>query len=499
MARRSAYPSFAVRSGLLLGSAVLAGVILASAGAFSFALFTDTAQIQNSAFTTDTLNAPTGLTAGGGASITLNWTATTDTYASGHRVFRGTAAGGPYTAIADVTPRTTTTYIDNPTSGTYYYVLRAFFQNWESVNSNEASATGGSDQSTGYHGPSAQAAVTTGSGDNNGFQSNPTYAFSDSAFAADDINSGTGTSTSCADAGKDRHQYYNYSFGIPTGSTINGIQVRLDANVDSTVGSPFMCVELSWDGGASWTAVKTTATLGIAPATFTLGSSSDTWGRIWAAADFSDATFRLRITNVASDNTRDFGLDWAAVQLTYAPPAALVYTGFSSCTAQAAVTSGSGDNNGFQTGAMDACTNDGVFALDTNSGTSSTSTCSDATKDRHLFYNYNFSVTSGSTISGLEVRLDNMVDDTSGTDPAMCLELSWDGGTNWTVANATGILSTFENTLFLGSPTDTWGRTWSATDFSNANFRLRVTNIALTPQRDFSLDWVGVQVAYDPP
>jgi hypothetical protein len=42
-----------------------------------------------------------------------------------------------------VTPRTTTTYTDNPADGIYYYVARAFHQNWESVNGNEASATVG--------------------------------------------------------------------------------------------------------------------------------------------------------------------------------------------------------------------------------------------------------------------------------------------------------------------------------------------------------------------
>ena len=104
----------------------------------ALAFFTDTFANGANTFTADTLDPPAGLAASGGASITLNWTATVDTYASGHRVLRGTATGGPYTQIAEVTPRTTTTYTDNPASGTYYYVLRAFYQNWESGNSNEA-------------------------------------------------------------------------------------------------------------------------------------------------------------------------------------------------------------------------------------------------------------------------------------------------------------------------------------------------------------------------
>lgn len=122
--------------GALMAAALTAGVALAR--------FTDTLSVPANTFATDTLDPPTGPTASGGTSIVLTWTATTDTYASGHRVLRGTTAGGPYTQIAEVTPRTTTTYTDNPAAGTYFYVVRAFYQNWESVNSNEASATIGS-------------------------------------------------------------------------------------------------------------------------------------------------------------------------------------------------------------------------------------------------------------------------------------------------------------------------------------------------------------------
>lgn len=125
---------------LALGAAVLASAAAVMGG--GMALFTDSAAIGGNTVTTDTLDPPTGLSATGCASIALNWTATADTYASGHRVLRGTATGGPYAQIAEVTPRTTTTYTDSPAAGTYFYVLRSFFQSWESANSNETSASG---------------------------------------------------------------------------------------------------------------------------------------------------------------------------------------------------------------------------------------------------------------------------------------------------------------------------------------------------------------------
>jgi hypothetical protein len=123
----------------LLGG--LAAVLAGQLAPASFARLTDSAAITGNTFTTDTLAPATSLGATGGASIDLSWTATSDTYATGHRVYRSTSAGGSYSQIADVTPRTTTTYIDSPASGTYYYVVRAYYQNWESVDSNETSAT----------------------------------------------------------------------------------------------------------------------------------------------------------------------------------------------------------------------------------------------------------------------------------------------------------------------------------------------------------------------
>jgi len=125
----------------------------------ALARFTRTASVPANTFTTDTLDPPTGLTASGGASITLSWTASADAYASGHRVFRGTSSGGPYTQIAQVTPRTTTSYVDSPTPGTYYYVVRAYYQSWESANGNEASA---SIAGITFRGPASAASAPSG-------------------------------------------------------------------------------------------------------------------------------------------------------------------------------------------------------------------------------------------------------------------------------------------------------------------------------------------------
>lgn len=156
-------------------------------------------------------------------------------------------------------------------------------------------------------------------GDNNGYESVPANAYTSNSLYAVDTNSGTSTSTSCGNTGKDRHIFSNYAIAVPASATVLGIEVRADARADSTLNSPFICIELSGDGGATWTAAKTTATLGTTRQTFTLGSTADTWGSAWTSTNLNNTNFRVRITNVSSSTARDFSLDWLAVRVTYRP------------------------------------------------------------------------------------------------------------------------------------------------------------------------------------
>ena len=80
---------------------------------------------------------------------------------------------------------------------------------------------------TGLRSPTANAANS--GGDGNGFESSPANAHTDDALSAVDNNSGTGSSTSCTSTSKDKHRFFNYGLTFPTGVSIRGIEVRLDA------------------------------------------------------------------------------------------------------------------------------------------------------------------------------------------------------------------------------------------------------------------------------
>lgn len=117
---------------------------------FSVALATDTETVA-STITADTLNPPTNLQCTGLPSCTvtfltkptLTWTATPDTYATGHEVWRSTTSGSGYALVATVTPRTTATWTDTTVAPltTYYYVVRAVANSWTSTFSNQVQAT----------------------------------------------------------------------------------------------------------------------------------------------------------------------------------------------------------------------------------------------------------------------------------------------------------------------------------------------------------------------
>jgi len=184
---------------------------------------------------------------------------------------------------------------------------------------------GGNETVTRQFSPSADAAVTSGAGDNDGFETTPANAYDDGTGYAVDATSGLPENSVATDIGTDKHNYYNYglSNAMPPGASITGITVRADIAVDDTKDEPFTAIRLSWDGGASWTAVKPFTLTGIAETTYTYGGIADNWGHAWSTSDLSDANFRVQVINgdtKAIKDDREFSLDWIPVSVTFTAP-----------------------------------------------------------------------------------------------------------------------------------------------------------------------------------
>jgi hypothetical protein len=133
-----------MRRRLSVGRVVLAGLaffaLLGMAGGVTFAAFSAATANSGNTFSAATLQAPSTLAVAWNPSVSLSWTASSSTWASGYRILRATSPAGPYTQIAQVTPRTTTTYVDAPGAGTFHYRVRAYYgaTTWVSADSNTA-------------------------------------------------------------------------------------------------------------------------------------------------------------------------------------------------------------------------------------------------------------------------------------------------------------------------------------------------------------------------
>lgn len=309
------------RGATLLVAAVLTAGLLGGAP-ITLARFTGSVN-RSASFGTATLQPPTALTGTGGASVGLSWTASSSTGASGYNVLKSATSGSGYSQIGSVTPVTATATTDAPAAGTWYYVLRTYFASWTSATSNEVSVVvAGGPTSTGpvQCSGTSNAAETTNAGDNNGYESLPANACAVDGSVATDGSTGTGGANSCTASTKDKHRWWGYAFGLPaTVTSINGITVAPVAGMNNNGGETWLCVQLSWDGGTSWTAAKNVVLSGTGLAAYSLGGTADTWGRTWAPADFSSASFRVRVIDSTTQPNKDVRLDGLGVSVAYTP------------------------------------------------------------------------------------------------------------------------------------------------------------------------------------
>lgn len=81
------------------------------------------------------------------------------------------------------------------------------------------------------------------------------------------------------------------------------------------------------------------------------------------------------------------------------------------------------------------------------------------------------------TIVGIEVEIHAWAQNSSSNNYIDC-QLSWNNGSNWTSVKrvpTSGALATSETPYTLGGSADTWGRSWSRSEITTSNFRLKVT------------------------
>jgi hypothetical protein len=306
----------------ITGGLAAAAILIALVGAapVSLARFHDGETVGVS-FATATLAPPTALAGTGGSLASLTWTPSTSGWAAGYELLRSAASGSGYDAVGTVTPVAASATTDSPGAGTWFYVLRTTLGQWHSVRSNEASVvvapavatTGAADCTT-------TQPETVDAGDNDGYEGSPGNACALDGAVATDSGTGTSTTNSCTSNAKDRHRFWGYALGLPaTVTSIDGITVEATAGMNNNGGTTWLCVQLSADAGATWTAPQTAVLSGTALAPYVLGGKADAWGRTWALGEFDPASFRVRVIDSSAQPNKQFRLDAIRVSVTYTP------------------------------------------------------------------------------------------------------------------------------------------------------------------------------------
>ena len=98
---------------------------------------------------------------------------------------------------------------------------------------------------------------------------------------------------------------YNFAFGIPSGATIDGIEIAAEFSAQAAGIVATIQLSISGDGGGAYTATKSDTVTGTTDTTRTYGGATDVWGAgPWSDANFADGTFYVKVEG----KTGSFGL-----------------------------------------------------------------------------------------------------------------------------------------------------------------------------------------------
>lgn len=125
----------------------------------------------------------------------------------------------------------------------------------------------------------------------------------------------------------------------------------------------------------------------------------------------------------------------------------------------------------------------------------STADFDSADDERVDYYNFGFSIPTGSQIDGIEVSVE-AASFLSGTPAQFELTPRYNGRASAANTQNTGNFGTTDSTLTVGGASDLWGRTWTVGDFSDANFSIRVQENAASGTVLMELDHIQVKVYY---
>jgi len=371
--------------------------------------------------------------------------------------------------------------------------------------------------------------------------------------SAGNVSANDGNNASITGSNFDNNDYSyvlratNVSAGIPVGNTIKGIKVEIERYSDSNERGKDAVVQLTKNGTTRVGTNKadTSTEWPTSVATTTYGGETDLWGTTWTRDEINASTFGVHLAAQATDNNADIYVDFIRITVYYAPtitytinasastggsisPSGAVtvnenanqtftippstgyivsdvlvdggsagrvnsYT-FTNVTADHTI-SASFDGGWKQPSSSTVIDNGtGSGAINPNNAFSSDNSYAvfDHYDDIVSYRNFGLDIPAGATINGIQVS-----GEANRPDPrTLDFSLSWDGGSHFTATKNLGSYPSTDKTLIAGGVSDTWGRTWSVSDFSNSNFRVRADTVTSGPGDTLNLDQLQVKVHY---
>jgi hypothetical protein len=109
----------------------------------------------------------------------------------------------------------------------------------------------------------------------------------------------------------------DFNIVVDSADVIDDIEVWVDALNSSNTADSRLNVELSWDGGSSWTTAFTSFQLQTSDNMFKIGAGPTDWGgHVFTPSELSNANFRVRVSPQNATATADMQVDAVYVKVT---------------------------------------------------------------------------------------------------------------------------------------------------------------------------------------
>jgi uncharacterized repeat protein (TIGR02543 family) len=115
---------------------------------------------------------------------------------------------------------------------------------------------------------------------------------------------------------------------------------------------------------------------------------------------------------------------------------------------------------------------------------------------RQVYRDFGISVPSGDALNSVLVSIGAKTNNIATSGSSFGVSLSWNAGSNWTVEKNCGELDNQFKTYQCNASDLLWSRSWTASELSDANFRVLVRPYLteIGPGKSADLDWISVTI-----